>query len=809
MHRYLDCFGLLVWMALLTTVMPMAYIIWIRGSAAGRRMSLAQSELLIGRSTECDLVLTNTLASRRHARITASGASYTLHDCESANGTQLNGQALTRPTQLRHGDVFTIGDDQFRFEEERAQAETVLGQLPVQPVHGSSRRWLPALSLLLIMALMLAIAGTQGFLPLPDAFRAPINAALSGPLAPVLPKTTSIGTPAAPAAQAEWTLLVYLAGDNDLEADALADLNEMELAGSTAQVNIIVQLDRMRGERPGMFAPESWTSTRRYRVIQDDDRGRVASPVLADLGELNTGAPQTLVDCMLWGMHTYPARHYALVIWDHGSAWAGIAFDDSSNRDGLTMPELDTALRTVQAQTGVNHLDLIGFDACVMAQLDVLLTVAPYGRVAVASADLEPNTGWPWDRLLTELSAAPEVDSAILGRIIVESYQSAYTTTNQQALTLAAFDLQALPGIRDRFGMFTDAMLADMGNDYRSIAEARSYATVYSQPQPDEFSAVDLSDLARLAITRGASQTIVVQAQALIDAIAAARIAFWSSDFHQQAGGLSIFFPQIRERYPLIYADISPVALQTEWPRFLTSFYDTGAGLVSVPQISNLMVQPQATGGAILTGGVAGQDIAHVFFFIGTPHADRQGVQLSIVEYIAPPGNQSDEPPSWPAQASILTQQWDGMQWALSNGSETIPVLLGPARYGENLYGVEGRFQAQGSDPIDAALLFQRNGSQMLFLAIYGFGRAQNQEVQPFQISPQPGDQFTVQLRSYTDRGAQLELGKLDGGTLRFTDQPLQALRVTTPPGDYVAGFLVRDISGRYSYQYRDIRIAP
>lgn len=787
----------------------MAYIIWIRGSGAGRRVVLEQAELLIGRSAECGLMLNNALASRRHARITASGQHYTLYDCESANGTLLNGRTLTRPTQLRHGDVFTIGDDQFRFEEERAQAQTVLRQLPARPQAAAARHWLPILSLLLLVVLVLAFAGTQSQL-LPDTLRQPISAALSNPLATILPRTAnSNNTAGAPTSQAEWTLLVYLAGDNDLEADALADLNEMELAGSSAQVNVLVQLDRMRGERPGLFAPESWTTVRRYRVSQDQDRTRVASPVLADLGELNTGDPQTLADFMLWGMRSYPARHYALVIWDHGSAWAGIAFDDSSQRDGLTLPEIDSALRTVQAQTGVDRLDVIGFDACMMAQLDVLLTVAPYGRVAIASADLEPNTGWPWDQVIAQLNAAPDMDATALGKVMVASYQSAYTAPNQQAFTLAAFDLQALPAIRDTLGLFADAMLVDMRQGYRAIAEARSYATVYSQPQPDEFSAVDLSDLARLAMTRTSSDVTVARAQALIDAITAARIAFWSSDFHQQAGGLSIFFPQIRERYPLIYADISPLALQTAWPRFLTSFYDSGDGLVSVPQISNLAVQAQPTGGAILTGTVAGQDIAHVFFFIGTPHADRQGVQLSLVEYVAPPGNQSDGPPSWPAQASVLTQQWDGLQWALSNGSETIPVLLGPARYGENLYGVEGRFQAQGAEPIDAALLFQRNGNAMLFQAIYGFARGQNQEVQPFQISPQPGDQFTVQLRNYTDRGSQLELGKVDGATLRFTEQPLQAVHITTPPGDYVAGFLVRDISGRYSYQYRDIRISP
>ena len=80
------------------------------------------------------------------------------------------------------------------------------------------------------------------------------------------------------------------------------------------------------------------------------------------------GDPQTLVDFVSWGVKEFPAQHYALMLWDHGSSWAGIAFDDTDGEKGISLPELDAALRTSSnPDRRSSKLDLIGFDACLMA----------------------------------------------------------------------------------------------------------------------------------------------------------------------------------------------------------------------------------------------------------------------------------------------------------------------------------------------------------------------------------------------------------------------------------------------------------
>jgi hypothetical protein len=251
---------------------------------------------------------------------------------------------------------------------------------------------------------------------------------------------------------------------------------------------------------------------------------------------------------------------------------------------------------------------------------------------------------------------------------------------------------------------------------------------------------------------------------------------------------------------------VSPIAQQTSWARFLQAFYAAGTAGVAAPRISDLRVAAAPEGGAQLDGVVAGEQIAHVFFFVGIPNADRSGVQLVTIDYSAPPGG--SDTPSWGAGPNPLSQRWDGTQWALVGEGSPVPVLLGPVRYGGDLYGVEGRYQAQGAgEAIDAALLFQRQSGQMVLQSVYGYPRGQYQEAQPFEIHPQPGDTFTAQIRTYRVSGQQLEAGRVDGGTLVFGAMPLRVEQVAVAPGSYVAGFLVRDIAGHFNYQYRDLRV--
>jgi hypothetical protein len=70
----------------------------------------AQDELLLGRHPSCDVVLTDSSVSRRHAHLRFHDGSWTLRDLESTNGTIVNGARVGR-CSLRPGDQLVLGGE--------------------------------------------------------------------------------------------------------------------------------------------------------------------------------------------------------------------------------------------------------------------------------------------------------------------------------------------------------------------------------------------------------------------------------------------------------------------------------------------------------------------------------------------------------------------------------------------------------------------------------------------------------------------------------------------------------------------------
>ena len=65
--------------------------------------------VVIGRSPGADIVIGDDFVSGKHARVSPAGDGAVLEDLGSTNGTVLNGQRLSVPTQLRPGDAIDIG----------------------------------------------------------------------------------------------------------------------------------------------------------------------------------------------------------------------------------------------------------------------------------------------------------------------------------------------------------------------------------------------------------------------------------------------------------------------------------------------------------------------------------------------------------------------------------------------------------------------------------------------------------------------------------------------------------------------------
>jgi len=344
--------------------------------------------------------------------------------------------------------------------------------------------------------------------------------------------------PGVPAPLADWTFMLYMNADNNLEDAAIANFLEMAMVGSTSAVNIVLQIDRIPG-----FTKDygNWKDTRRFRVGQ----GMTPDPgqELMILGEVNMGqgvmvAPGdgSLEDFVCWTCSSYPAARYALILWDHGDGWRDAgklpfksAGQDWTNDDRLYMPEVREALENAAAAGCV--LDLIGFDECLMAMLEVAYQVHDFGDVMVASEKMEPGSGWPYDLIMADLVAMPAMDAAILGQTIVQHYASSEPNETQSAL-----DLAAVPGIA---AAVSDLGLA-MDGDRAAIETARSLVRQYNTGGASNH--IDLYNFADLLCQQLPSGAIHDAAMKVINLFPQVVIACHGDPARDY--GMTIYFPE-------------------------------------------------------------------------------------------------------------------------------------------------------------------------------------------------------------------------------------------------------------------------
>jgi len=146
----------------------------------------------------------------------------------------------------------------------------------------------------------------------------------------------------------EWTVMVYCAADNDLAPFAASDINEMEMVGSTDQLDIIVQYDGS-----AKHSPETPGSVRLH-IVKDVNPEAIASETVENLGEVDMGSKQTFREFLEWGVTGFPAKKYMVVLWNHGSGWYQ---DVASSPLDYTSPKdvQDVVAAIEQLQGGVDR----------------------------------------------------------------------------------------------------------------------------------------------------------------------------------------------------------------------------------------------------------------------------------------------------------------------------------------------------------------------------------------------------------------------------------------------------------------------
>jgi hypothetical protein len=295
----------------------------------------------------------------------------------------------------------------------------------------------------------------------------------------LLPAVLPAASPPADGTVKQWTVMVYMSADNNLEPDGIHDFNEMETVGSTDDVNIVAQFDRT----PGYDGTNgNWTGTKRFYVTKDNDMSTISSRELADLGEQDMGDPQTFINFTTWTADHYPAQHYLVVFWDHGGGWYGVCWDDT-DKDYLNLDNVSDGLSALSAHLG-RPVDVVGFDACLMAGIEILYQIRGLCDIACTSGTTEPNEGWPYDWILPSLAMKPSMTPRELAVEITNDYVNSYTDgkpdpDDTPLATMSAWDMSRVPRLFELWDQLSMrlAMKALTYNAY--IREVRSLTEGY------------------------------------------------------------------------------------------------------------------------------------------------------------------------------------------------------------------------------------------------------------------------------------------------------------------------------------------
>lgn len=420
--------------------------------------------------------------------------------------------------------------------------------------------------------------------------------------------------------KAKWTILTYIAANNNLDQLGEDSLRKIQNIGSTRDVFQGALYD---GNRAGAA---------RYVM---GDAGKVLRQ--EDLGSFDSGDPNGVIDTAKWLFENYPAERYGLVLWSHGSGWEpseiekivqearpgaqldsaersrapgsraifrstlrtilkdprpaerAISFDDGT---GHSLDTLELARVVGQIADSIGQpLDLLGMDACLMGNIEVAYELRQKAAYLVASEELVPGHSWPYEQIYGALRANPDQSPRDLAKRVVDDYVGYYSENPPAAgdVTQVALDLSRIDTLSAAVGRLGHALGAEMGNqasvlwDAQLGAKRKESQNNRRKDNKFQFKLWDLGSIAtRLAANPQASPLVKQAALEVTGALqpgGAVVAEGHYGEWFDGIGGVSIYLvPPDREnpdnRISPFYEKLG-FAQATQWNSMLQSYFDT------------------------------------------------------------------------------------------------------------------------------------------------------------------------------------------------------------------------------------------
>lgn len=349
------------------------------------------------------------------------------------------------------------------------------------------------------------------------------------------------------------TVLIYMAGRNDLTDAVTPDLNEIKegsrLLGDEDNLLVFV--------RSYMGCDVPWLARIRNGQVTD-------SVSLTDLGIkssdglMRASDPMVMKGVMRYVFNRYPAAtgHYGLVLWGHGTGWLinnevkadtrayGVDTGDHEKFEKglwINIPTLAEVLR------GMPHLKYIMGDCCNLMCLENLYELRDVCDYIIGSPAEIPVQGAPYDRIVPDMFA----DGQFYTSIIDKYYESVEGT-----LPLTAVRTSEMEHVAQATRKALQAVRDNIGQSYADMTGAIHY--YYTGARVDHQQEFNIFyDAGNFFLNHASKEVYQQWREALEKAVVARRMATWwstdkiwrffYSDFtvtEENFHGVSMFVPQ-------------------------------------------------------------------------------------------------------------------------------------------------------------------------------------------------------------------------------------------------------------------------
>lgn len=392
------------------------------------------------------------------------------------------------------------------------------------------------------------------------------------------PESTDIEPPAAlEMEERKWTIMIYMSADNNLESYAIEDLVEMERSAlNTEATTVLILLDR----NPAYDTTnDNWYGTKLLRL----QTGRSAESKCfiseeidcKDLGltagidtELDMSSDYTLSNFISFSRQRYPAEHYGLIIWGHGTGWRseideeiselgvykGFAYDETS-KTYMTLQQTGIALKNGLMGT---KLDFLGFDTCFGGEIEVAYELKNYGDYFIGTEGLLMSNGWNYETLFNSFQNEGSGTAVAFCSAVMEQFEKQYAYSNRASISVLRMDkVQQLFDAFDSFcgkvsaqittSTLRDEILNVLYSDLNCKTESYSYGTTGNDIYLDVYSMCsNLNDYFHSKDPDGSLYPEVFTAYNLFaEADTATYESSWAAD--RSRGGLGVYFSTLRE----------------------------------------------------------------------------------------------------------------------------------------------------------------------------------------------------------------------------------------------------------------------